>query len=122
MSPTIVFDAHGDASFLTGSPGGSRIIGYTAQSIINMIDFGLDPQEAINTPHYGNRNGDTELEEAIPGVTGPGDAADLQVGLEALGHPVSVRSLTSGLSIIRITEDGFIGGADKRRDGAVGGR
>ena len=107
---------------MTGSPGGSRIIGYTAQSIMNMIDFGLDPQEAINSPHYGNRNSNTELETAIPGVTGPGDAADLQAGLEARGHPVRVRSLTSGLSIIQVTEDGFIGGGDKRRDGTVGGR
>jgi len=122
MSPTIVFDAHGDVSIVTGSPGGSRIIGYTAQSIINMIDLGLDPQEAINIPHYGNRNGDTELEEALPDITGPGDAADLQAGLEALGHPVVVRDLTSGLSIIEITDDGFVGGADKRRDGTVGGR
>ncbi|MDH3596287.1 MAG: gamma-glutamyltransferase, partial [Rhodospirillales bacterium] len=122
MSPSIVFDDGGKVEIVTGSPGGSRIIGYTAQSIMNMIDFGLDPQEAINSPHYGNRNSNTELETAIPGVTGPGDAADLQAGLEALGHPVSVRSLTSGLSIIQVTGDGFIGGADQRRDGAVGGR
>ncbi len=122
MSPTIIFDADGDVAFLTGSPGGSRIIGYTAQSIINMIDFELDPQEAINIPHYGNRNGDTELEEALPGITGPGDAASLEAGLVALGHPISIRALTSGLSIIQITEEGLIGGADKRRDGAVGGR
>jgi len=64
----------------------------------------------------------TELEEALPDITGPGDAADLQAGLEALGHPVVVRDLTSGLSIIEITDDGFVGGADKRRDGTVGGR
>jgi len=122
MSPTIIFNDHDDLAFVTGSPGGSRIIGYTAQSIINMIDFGLDPQEAVNSPHYGNRNGNTELEEALPGITGPDDAADLQAGLEALGHPVSVRAMTSGLSVIQVTEDGFLGGADKRRDGTVGGR
>ncbi len=122
MSPSIVFDDAGQVEIVTGSPGGSRIIGYTAQSIMNMIDFGRDPQEAINLPHYGNRNGNTELETAIPGVTGPGDAATLQDGLEALGHPVSVRDLTSGLSIIQVTADGLVGGADQRRDGAVGGR
>ncbi len=122
MSPTIVFDDAGRVEIVTGSPGGSRIIGYTAQSIMNMIDFGRDPQEAINLPHYGNRNSSTELETAIPGVTGPGDAASLQDGLEALGHPVSVRALTSGLSIILVTDDGLVGGADQRRDGAVGGR
>ena len=122
MSPTIVFDADGNVEIVTGSPGGSRIIGYTAQSIMNMIDFGQDPQEAINTPHFGNRNGATELETQIPGVTGPDDAAALQADLEAIGHPVSVRAMTSGLSIIQVTEDGLIGGADQRRDGTVGGR
>ena len=122
MSPSIVLDDDGKVEIVTGSPGGSRIIGYTAQSIMNMIDFGLDPQEAINSPHYGNRNSTTELETAIPGVTGPGDAADLEAGLVDRGHPVRVRSLTSGLSIIQVTEDGFVGGADQRRDGAIGGR
>ena len=43
-------------------------------------------------------------------------------GLKARGHPVVVRSLTSGLSIIQVTKEGLVGGADKRRDGAVGGR
>ncbi len=122
MAPTIVFDDAGRVEIVTGSPGGSRIIGYTAQSIMNMIDFGLDPQQAINSPHYGNRNGSTELEEAIPGVTGPGDAAALADGLTALGHPVTVRDLTSGLSVIQVTDSGLVGGADQRRDGAVGGR
>lgn len=44
MSPTIVFDGDGRVEIVTGSPGGSRIIGYTAQSIVSMIDFELDPQ------------------------------------------------------------------------------
>ena len=121
MSPTIVFDEDGEVEIVTGSPGGSRIIGYTAQSILNIIDFGMDPQEAINTPHILNRNGSTDLEAMIPGVTGPDDAAALEAGLVALGYSVNVRDLTSGLSIIQVTEDGLIGGADLRRDGAIGG-
>ncbi len=122
MSPSIVFDSGGAVEIVTGSPGGSRIIGYTAQSIMNIVDFGRDPQEAINLPHYGNRNSATELEAAIPGVTGPGDAATLEDGLIALGHPTRVRALTSGLSVIQVTDEGLVGGADQRRDGAVGGR
>lgn len=112
MSPTIVFDSKGDVVLLTGSPGGSRIIGYTAQSIMNVIDFGLDPQEAINVPHYGNRNGRTDIETPIPGVTLDYDAEALAAELKALGHsdpdvPLEERSVgivtqTSGLSIIQI--------------------
>ena len=146
MSPTIVFDSKGRVEYVTGSPGGSRIIAYTAQSIINMIDFGLDPQEAINVPHYQNRNGTTEIETPIPGVTLDYDAELLKTELEQRVHNVNNRDLTSGLSIIQVVRKHkrklhkhhghhkhyknwkkhsrtmLVGGADKRRDGTVGGR
>ena len=122
MSPTIVLGPSGALELVTGSPGGSRIIGYTAQSIINVIDFGLDAQQAVNVPHHGNRNGSTELEVPIPGVTDDYDVAALSAALAARGHPVSVRPMESGLSVIQVTGDGLVGGADQRRDGAVGGR
>jgi gamma-glutamyltranspeptidase/glutathione hydrolase len=112
MSPTIVFDDKGRVEYVTGSPGGSRIIGYTAQSIMNMIDFGLDPQEAINVPHYMNRNGRTDVESPIEGVTQNYDAENLAARLKMLGHSdpqadladrqVGVIAQTSGLSIIQI--------------------
>lgn len=141
MSPTIVFNEDGQVELVTGSPGGSRIIGYTAQSIINVLDFDLDPQEAINVPHYTNRNSSyTQIEEPIAGVTMDYDAEALAKALRddfSYGD-VRVNTLTSGLSIIQRKEFKWkknnpkqpewkkttllIGGADKRRDGAVGGR
>ncbi len=122
MSPTIVFDSNGSVELVTGSPGGSRIIGYTLQSVINHIDFGLDPQVSVATPHYLNRNGATEIEQPIPGVTLDYDAAALKSALEARGYFVNIRSLTSGLGVISVTPGALLGGADLRRDGAVGGR
>jgi gamma-glutamyltranspeptidase/glutathione hydrolase len=115
MSPTIVFDEQGRVEIVTGSPGGSRIIGYTAQSIVNMIDFDLDPQQAINVPHYMNRNGRTDIEAPIPGITLDYDAEALAAALKARGHsnpdvPLEQRSVgiiaqTSGLSIIQINRE-----------------
>ena len=123
MSPTIILDDEGDVAFLTGSPGGSRIIGYTSQSIINVLDFGLDPQEAINVPHFLNRNGNTEVEPPKPGVTLDFDFDNLVAELKHRGHPVVPSGgETSGLSVIQVTDDGFLGGADTRREGTVGGR
>ncbi|MFD2025073.1 gamma-glutamyltransferase [Promicromonospora aerolata] len=122
MSPTIVRDAEGSLELVTGSPGGSRIIGYTAQSIVNVIDFGLDPQQANNVPHVQNNNGSTALEPPIPGVTLDYDVAALRGALEARGHPVTVTEQTSGLSVIQVTPEGLVGGADYRRDGSIGGR
>jgi gamma-glutamyltranspeptidase/glutathione hydrolase len=44
-----------------------------------MLDWKLDPQQAVSLPHYGNRNGDTELE------SGRGLAAQASA-LQAMGH------------------------------------
>ncbi len=134
MSPTIVFDNDGNVELVTGSPGGSRIIGYTAQSIMNVIDFGLDPQEAINVPHYMNRNGRTDLETPVPGITLVYDAEALADALKTRGHTVGIITQDSGLSFIQVKKDNkwkkhskkhsstiLIGGADQRRDGTVGG-
>lgn len=137
MSPTIIFDRYGRVALITGSPGGSRIIGYTAQSIMNVISFALNPQQAIAVPHYMNRNGRTELEAPLPGVTLDYDAEALATALIARGHsnpliPSEQRSVdiieqTSGLSIIQVDNSAsgqavLFGGADKRRDGTVGGQ
>lgn len=122
MSPTLVFDGDGQVKFVTGSPGGSRIIGYTAQSVINLIDFSLDPQEAINMPHYMNRNGSTDLEAPIPGVTRPYQVQALSEALQGRAHEVNILPQTSGLGIIEVDEARFVGGRDLRRDGVVGGR
>jgi gamma-glutamyltranspeptidase/glutathione hydrolase len=49
MAPTIV-TRDGHTLMVTGSPGGSRIITITLQSILNMIDHGMTPQEAVDAP------------------------------------------------------------------------
>jgi gamma-glutamyltranspeptidase/glutathione hydrolase len=49
MSPTIV-TRDGKVVLVIGSPGGSRIITITLEAIINMVDHGMDVQEAINAP------------------------------------------------------------------------
>lgn len=122
MSPTIVFDADGNVELVTGSPGGSRIIGYTAQSIMNVFDFGLDPQQSINIPHFMSRNGSTtDIEPPQPMITIDYDVDALTAELEARLHSVRVLDQTSGLSIIQVADDRLIGGADQRRDGSVAG-
>jgi len=121
MSPTIVFDENGMPELVTGSPGGARIIGYTAQSIYNVYDFGLDPGAAVKVPHYQNNNAATDLEPPIPGVTDTYNITELTAELEARNHTVSQIAMASGLGIIQRVGDVFLGGADKRREGTVGG-
>ncbi|HET6725776.1 MAG TPA: gamma-glutamyltransferase [Gammaproteobacteria bacterium] len=49
MTPTIV-TRDGKLFMVTGSPGGSRIITITLESILNVIDYGMNVQQAINAP------------------------------------------------------------------------
>ncbi len=109
MAPTIVMK-DGAPVLILGSPGGSRIIGYVAKTIIAYVDWGMDIQAAIAMPHLINRFGTYDLEEGT-------DATVLAEPLLALGYEVNLRSLTSGLQAIAITQDGLQGGADPRREG-----
>ena len=109
MSPTIV-RKDGAPVLVVGSPGGSRIIGYTAKTIIAHLDWGLDVQAAVNLPHAVNRFGTYDLEAGT-------DMEALKAPLEALGYEVNLRALTSGLHAISIGADGLLGGADPRREG-----
>ena len=114
MSPTIVFNDQNEVELVIGSPGGSRIISYVAQTIIGVVDWGLNVQEAINLPKVTNRNDYTALEKDTP-------VAKREDELKALGHNVRVIDLNSGLHGIQVSQDQLIGGADPRREGiAVG--
>lgn len=108
MSPTIVLK-DGKPVLIVGSPGGSRIIGYVAKTIIAYLDWGLDVQEAIDLPHLVNRFGRYDIE---PGITG----ARLALSLADMGFEVALSPLVSGLHAIAI-EDRLRGGADTRREG-----
>jgi gamma-glutamyltranspeptidase/glutathione hydrolase len=111
MSPTIVM-RDGAPYVLTGSPGGSRIIGYTTLSLLGMLDWGLEPQQAVELGHVVNRGGTTDLEEGT-------SAASFAAELRARGHAVEVRGLTSGLHAVMIRDGTLMGGADPRREGVV---
>ncbi|MBN8293372.1 gamma-glutamyltransferase [Rhodobacter sp. NTK016B] len=114
MAPTIVM-RDGAPVLVIGSPGGSRIIGYVAQSIIAHLDWGMDVQQAVAMPHAVNRFGTFDLEEGT-------EAASLAEPLSALGYEVSVRALNSGLHAIALHPDGLQGGADPRREGIALGQ
>lgn len=108
MAPTIVMK-DGKPELVIGSPGGSRIIGYVATTIIAHLDWGLDVQAAIALPHLINRFGTYDLEAGT-------SATELAKPLEDLGYKVNERALTSGLHAIAIGTE-LEGGADPRREG-----
>jgi gamma-glutamyltranspeptidase/glutathione hydrolase len=116
MAPTLVFDrVSGQLVGTVGSPGGSQIIGYVTKTLVGVLDWNLDIQQAISLPNFGSRNGPTELERGQ-------FAPQMVEALKARGHDVREIDMASGLQgIVRVRlpngAPGWAGGADPRREG-----
>lgn len=114
MAPTMVYDPAGRLICVIGSPGGSRIINYVAETLMGLLAWNLSPADAVALPHFGSRNGPTELERGTPLVA-------FRAALEKRGHTVKVDDMTSGLSVILRRGDEWVGAADPRREGKARG-
>jgi gamma-glutamyltranspeptidase/glutathione hydrolase len=114
MAPTLVFDAQGNLFAVLGSPGGAQIINYVAQTLTALLDWPLTPEAVLALPHYGSRNGPTELEKDTAAV-------DLGPALQRLGHRVELREMNSGTHLIVRDGSGWRGAADPRREGSARG-
>jgi gamma-glutamyltranspeptidase/glutathione hydrolase len=116
MSPTMLLDARGRLRLIVGSPGGTRIIGFVAQSIVGVVDWELDAQQAVAAPHFLAEEGPIELEEGT-------SLAVHEQALEALGHNVVLNDMNSGLHaiVVEYPRRGRVlyGGVDPRREGAA---
>jgi gamma-glutamyltranspeptidase/glutathione hydrolase len=113
MAPTIVAK-DGRTVFVTGSPGGSRIISTVLLTIINTLDYGMDVQQAVSAPrvHHQWVPDKLRVEAAIP--------ADVVEALRARGHDVEVSDWDwSVAEVIAIDpETGWhTGGSDPRSQG-----
>jgi gamma-glutamyltranspeptidase/glutathione hydrolase len=118
MAPTLIFERDSNRLVAAlGSPGGTFIIGYVAKTVIGLLDWNLDIQQAIALPNFGSRNGPTELEEGMV-------SAGLYDALKRRGHELRATPMTSGLQgIVRVRlpngAPGWAGGADPRREGVA---
>jgi gamma-glutamyltranspeptidase/glutathione hydrolase len=115
LSPCMVFH-NGEFLMAIGTPGGHGIPQTTSQMLLNVLDFGMSVQEAIEAPRVRVFEGThVDIENRVP--------ADVRVKLETLGHSLTVLpafhwGVGGGQGLYRVPESGaFIGGADPRRDG-----
>ncbi len=114
----------GQPFMLIGSPGGDDQIMRTMQTLLNVIDFNLNVQEAIEAPRWSSRAfpassgpftmhpGDLSVESRIP--------ADVQAALKAKGHVLTIArpwSLGSNGALLIDPKTGIIkAAADPRVD------
>ena len=129
MAPTLVFAKAADGSrgeFVmgTGSPGGAAIIQFVTKTVVGVLDWGMDAQQASSMVNFGAANSATtgvggEHPNVLAANNGGGDS--LVTGLRALGHTVSVAAQSSGTgTVIKTQRNGaaaLVGGADPRREG-----
>ena len=107
MTPTIVLK--NDKPWLvTGSPGGARIITTVLQSIVNTIDHGMNPAEAIVTPrvHHQWLPDELRIEDGI--------SPDTITLLQQKSHKVALKAPMGRVQIIQADESGFYGYSDPR--------
>jgi len=112
MTPTVVVE-DGRVRMVTGSPGGPRIISTTLQTIVNVLEFGMDAQAAVSEPriHHQWVPDTLFVEEGVP--------EDVTEGLRARGHQVKAGGTWSAAEIVVVDPDTGhrYGGNDPRRDG-----
>ncbi|HWS74574.1 MAG TPA: gamma-glutamyltransferase [Quisquiliibacterium sp.] len=112
MAPTLVIGPDGRLAAALGSPGGSVIIHYVTKTLLGLLDWGLDIQQAIDLPNFGAQASAVTLLER-------GTALEsLAPALRERGHRVAVVDLNSGLH--GIAREGFAPEA-AGREGVAGG-
>jgi gamma-glutamyltranspeptidase/glutathione hydrolase len=121
MTPTIVSRPDGTPFFVTGSPGGSRIITTVFQTIVNVVDYGMNVAQAVNAPRVHHQH----LPDQIM-YEGGALTATVLAELEARGHVMVERVEDGGLSgnvqAIMVMPDGTLEAAsDPRGRGAAVG-
>jgi gamma-glutamyltranspeptidase/glutathione hydrolase len=119
MSPTLVIAPDGLPLLTAGSPGSARIFSTVLQIVINVIDHGMNIQEAIEAPRIYAPVDEIAMEARIDLAT--------RKALEEMGHRLDVRGewdvfFGGAHGIQRDRKTGYlIGGADPRRSGrAIG--
>ena len=116
MAPTMVFDEDGRPWAVLGSPGGSRIILYVVKTLVALIDWRMDAQQAASLMNFGSRGGAFEIEIDHRA------ALWHALKMKPYGHTISADLLNSGTHVIVVRKDGRLeGGADPRREGVARG-
>jgi gamma-glutamyltranspeptidase/glutathione hydrolase len=116
MSPTLLLRDE-DPLLCIGTPGGLRIFPSVCQAIVNIVDFEMTIQQAVEAPRIWTMG--------IQGTPGeklhlePGFVKDIVDGLTSKGHEIVIMSkIAGGMNGVLMDESGMMhGGACWRSDG-----
>ncbi len=116
ISPTIILDRNNEVRLVIGAPGGSRIPTAVLQNIVYILEYGLDPLDAVKMPRiFPDRvNTSVQIEK--------GFVPEVLHQVSEMGY--QIKSLSKGYARMYLIskENGkLIGVADPRHDGEVRG-
>jgi gamma-glutamyltranspeptidase/glutathione hydrolase len=113
MSPMIILK-DGKPFLVTGSPGGRTIINTVLQIIVNVVDFKMDIQAAVDEPriHHQWMPDTLTIERGL---------TDIQPALQALGHDVRPGGTQGDAQSILIKDGKKFPGVDHRTRGGAAG-
>jgi gamma-glutamyltranspeptidase / glutathione hydrolase len=115
MSPTLVLKK-GKPYITCGTPGGTTIPTSVFQTLVNMLEFNMSAEEAVNKPKFHHQwlPDIVEVEPSFP--------KEAIVQLQAMGYKITPRSSIGSTEVIRILPNGKLETvADKRGDDSVAG-
>ena len=112
MTPTIIMK-DGELFFTTGSPGGSRIISAVLQSILNIIDFEMNLEEATFAKriHHQWQPDVLEIEFSIEN--------EAKAELENMGYSIEIKEPLTCIQTIMLSNNKYYGYGDFRRPDAL---
>jgi gamma-glutamyltranspeptidase/glutathione hydrolase len=115
MVPTLGF-RDGELRMVAGAPGGTKIVTGVLQTVLNVIDHGLPPLEAVAAPRVDYQGfGDVQVEHRVP--------EDVIRAMRAAGYPVNRRAMSYDGYFSRVQllyRDGeWSGASDPRGDGGT---
>ncbi|MFN7982779.1 MAG: gamma-glutamyltransferase [Vicinamibacterales bacterium] len=116
MAPTILAK-DGDLFMVTGSPGGRTIINTTLETIVGVVDFKLNAQEAVDAPRFHHQWLPDEINYERTGFS-----PDTLRELEKRGHVLKQGGAQGAAQVIiyNKADDVLEGGTDRRvPDGAA---
>jgi gamma-glutamyltranspeptidase/glutathione hydrolase len=115
MVPTILY-RDGKPAIVVGAPGGSVIISAVLQAILNIVDFGMSPVEAVTVPRIHCEGKALHAEARVEGA--------VCRALRAMGHdvrhsPISFDPVMSRAHAVQVEGGRWRGAADPRGGGGV---